>query len=369
MLTFNKHVLLLIFFLSLVFSGCDSTDSPETDNAESPSITRSVDATVLNSNDACLDPNLAPNAAIYVIEGQLNDIRDITAQDITPIMVADVVKTQNGTYEYNVVFVSVGDYMTLLTCNPKAEPSQITFIQGAAEHFIVDIDKSSNLDTSKKNDMHLNSTEECSGCHSFGQTYIVSTVDHDYVRGVCVDCHLPADQAAISVNVDVNRAPISNTCNSAENLNAAKIYVVEGSVDRIDTITAADITPILMTPLIDDQDGIYRFVLTFASNGDYTALLSCSLATEPSAITFVTGYHFFVTFQDMSGVDISQLPEMHLNTTNACFSCHAFGNNYIVSSVNHDAIEAVCSECHTNSTPTGQASAVITLQLSEPIPL
>lgn len=358
MLTIHTRIFLTILLFSAAIAGCGSSDDSDTDTAESPAITRSVDAAVFNGNEGCLDTNLDPNAAIYVIEGKLTNVGDLSAQDVTPVAVVQVVKTQDGNYQHSVEFMQAGDYTTLLTCNPEAAPGQITFIQKGVEHFIVNIDKSGNLDTSKKNDTHLNTSDQCSGCHALGETYVVSTVDHDYVRGVCLDCHLPVDQAGISVNVDVNRKPIVDVCNTTDSLNAAKVYVVEGDMTSLDSITVADIKPILMTPLINEE-GNYRFVAAFVSSGDYTALLSCSLETEPSKITFVRRYHFFVKFQDMSSVDITQLPEMHLITTDACDSCHAFGAGYMVSSVNHDAIEVACNECHT-SPPSGQAGLVIT---------
>lgn len=340
-----RFTIFAVFSLILINCG-DSNDTGDNNSTKTitGSISRQVDFSVIPNSGTCLNDNQDPNAAVFVVEGDVSNYSNLTAKDITPTYTSDITKDAMGTYGYTIQFKTSGNFTALLTCNPQSTLEQITFL--SREHFFVKLDENGNFDSAVKTATHINSNEECTGCHEIEQNYIISTVDHNNVLGICSDCHMPV-AAEFTISINSTLRPIIDNCNTPTGLfSDAAVYLAEGNLTRIDLLTVDGISIVDIYSLSENITGQYEYTASFPTSGHYMGLLSCNASAQELDISFILANHFIVLYQDMASVNSSELPAVHLNTSNNCQACHTFGQDNLVSIFDHRETLAPCVECH-----------------------
>jgi len=96
-------------------------------NAESATITGTVDSELLTSIAGCTDDDLSTGNAVYLFEGYVtpDDIDNIPANPISSALVS--LNTTSGNYEYTLGFVTAGNYTISFTCNADSDDANILF--------------------------------------------------------------------------------------------------------------------------------------------------------------------------------------------------------------------------------------------------
>ena len=129
-----------------------------------------------------------------MFSGTVDKLEDVsgTIDNIAPdpIETVSITQKQGSNYIYEVVFNDEGSYRVAVTCESNlddpAVDDDIRFISGVSVRTGLIDGVSVDLGFPS---FHLNTSTDCSGCHTLGAHYDISVVNHDYVVGVCQDCN------------------------------------------------------------------------------------------------------------------------------------------------------------------------------------
>ncbi len=134
----------------------------------------------------------------------------------------------------------------------------------------------------------------------------------------------------------------------------ARVYLFEGSPQRLDDIDGQLPEPMSVIAAKSHQADTYLFELNITEPGSYRAAITCDAVSDnpetDDELTFLFPHNLRISETAINDVreDLA-LPEQHLESENFCFECHTVSGNYDLSRVNHDFVSKTCEDCHSST--------------------
>ena len=191
----------LIFYIAGLLSivtllmACQNSSSDDNDNGfASVTAVVTVSEVALQNNSVngifCFDNMGLPKVYAYGFANEDDQPDDIDGIAPDPVAVMDTATKNGAFYTFDMVFDQPGTYRVVMTCQGELDNAttddDINYFayQKVRIGEINDIEGETMLPAG-----HWSTTTDCLECHSLGDRYDVMVMNHDFVNGMCSDCH------------------------------------------------------------------------------------------------------------------------------------------------------------------------------------
>jgi len=176
----------------IVLVGCSNGSNGSSDVI----VTVKIDELILMQNSGCFDNLGTIDATAYIFNRTKNnpdnlfEVDDIDGIAPEPFETISVTEKKGNGYVFSIAFKDEGAYSVAINCEASLDDPAIDnrefFFQKASIRIgdINDVTVETGIPS-----LHINTLNDCFGCHTLGPSYDYSVVNHDYVIGICGDCH------------------------------------------------------------------------------------------------------------------------------------------------------------------------------------